>query len=51
MAVLFYGQKEMLNVEERHNSYFHGAQKYLTTLNLPAQRTQSTLYLIQKLVI
>lgn len=40
----------MLNVEEQHNSYFHGAQKYLT-LHLSAQRAQSTLYLIQQLVL
>jgi len=30
----------MLNVEQQHNSYFQGAQKYLTTLHLPAQRVQ-----------
>jgi len=40
----------MLNVEEQHNSYFHWAQKYLTTLHLPTQRAQSTLYFIQQLV-
>jgi len=40
----------MLNSEQQHNNYFQGTQKYLTTLHLPAQRVQSTLYLIQHLV-
>jgi hypothetical protein len=54
MEVSFTDRKKylnMLNVEQQHNIYFHGAQKYLTTLHSPTQRVQSTLYLIQKLVL
>jgi len=41
----------MSNVVQQHNRYFHGAQKYMTTLHSPAQDVQSNIYLIQQLVL